>query len=319
MAPGVLPGEEFLNPFYIAPTLEALMNPTLYFNGILPQTPSTERSFVLDVVKNTAAADIASGAMTIPMPAGEESGLTELSMTNISEMKGKIPKVGYEFDLSEEMLASSARTLSELDLRMKKAAYGMSYAQNLLTIQAMSAGAKASGFTPAKTWNDTSGKQNPINDITSYQFDFINKGYPNRALSWFMNQDKLEQLALYANNRDNCSYTIDPAQQFMTIEGVPSLAGMKFYNTFDEYTSGHLLTFDPRPSVHPGAEIMTYVDPKHGVQLANPDNNGVPDYSNICVNITYEEKNPFGATVEVWTNVLPIVKIGDVIMDGTGI
>jgi hypothetical protein len=317
---GVLPGEEFLNEFYIDQELRAVMENQLYFNGILPQTDTTERSVVYDVIKNTASKDIADGTMTIPMPAGEEAALTELKMTNISEMKGKIPKIGYQFNLSEEVLSSKARTISELDLRTKKAGYGMAYAANILTVKALSAGAKSSGYSPAKVWNDTSGKQNPINDITSFSFDFINKGYPNRALNYYMNQDKLEQLAIYCNNRDtNISYTIDPQQQFMTIEGIPSLAGMKFWNVFDEYTAGHFLTLDTRPTVHPGAEILRYIDPKHGVQVANPDNQGTPDYTGICVNVDQETKNPFGTTVEVWMNMLPIVKIGDVIMDGAGI
>lgn len=316
MATMVLPGEQFLNPFYIDQELRAAMEPQLYFNGVLPQTDVTERNVIYDMIENTAAADVAAGVSTIPMPTGEDAALTELKMTNISEMKGKIPKIGFEFDLSREMLLNKARTSSELDLRLKKAGYIMAYALNNMTIDALSTNATASTHVPSVAWDASSGKQNPIKDITSFYFDFINKEYPNRANTFFMNQNHIEAFVEHLNDAE-LDYTFEN-ENVISVPGSPSLQNMKFVNVYDQYTDNHLLMMDLRPQVHPGAEIWRYNDPEFGVQAANPQS-GTPDYTGIHVNVTREDKNPFPTTVEIWMNVLPTVKIAEVIVDGGSI
>jgi hypothetical protein len=312
-----LPGEEFLNPFYLDQELREVTEPLLYFNGVLPNTDATERDIIYDQIKNTAAADLEDGVMSLPMPSGEESALTKLKMRNISRMEGSIPKIGYEMDISRDVLASKERTLSDLNLKMKKAGYGIAYMCNKLTLDALAAGAKTSTYSVPYVWDSATGKQNPIADLLGAYYDFKVKGYGNRAMNWFFNENNHQELTQYLT--DNDIDFVFSGEDKIQITGKTAVSNLEIRDVGDQYTEGSYLAMDLRPQVHPGAETFRYIDPKFAVEKANPDQTEVPDYTGMHINVTTMDKNPFTTTVEAWVNFLPVVKVEDVIMNGTGV
>lgn len=320
MAPDTLPGEEFLNDFFIDKELRAILEPSLYFNNILPTTDATERSVIYDILENTASKDLDDGIMSLPAPVGEEAALNKLKMRNISQLEGKIPKIGYEIDISRETLNSKNRTLSDLNLKIKKAAYGVSYAVNALTLSKLGAAAKASTYTPAVTWGSTTGKQNPVADMIEGFYEFKSKDYPNMARNWFMNDINHKEAVQYLTNRE-IDFSLGADGRTLTVPGKAALANMTFKNVEDQYTEGKSLVMDlSNPAtIHPGAEYLRYIDPKFAVQQPAADPNEENTYTGVHVNITEMEKNPFTTTIEVWLNILPITKIEDVIMEQSGL
>lgn len=320
MAPNTLPGEAFLNDFYIDQELRAALEPGLYFNNVLPINDTTERSVIYNVLENTAAKDLEDGIMSLPAPAGEEAALTKLKMRNVSELKGKIPKIGYEFDVSRETLNSKNKTLADLNLKIKKAAYGVTYAVNALSLAKFAASAKASTYSIPTTWGDASGKQNPIADLIEGFYEFKNKEYPNMARNWFMHDTNHKELVQYLTNRE-IDFSFGADGRTLTVPGKAALANMSFKNVEDQFTLNSALAMDltnPQ-SIYPGAEYWRYIDPKFAVQVPQADPKEETQYTGVHVNITEMEKNPFTTTVEVWLNILPVVKIEDVIMTQAGL
>lgn len=315
-----LPGEAFLNPFYFDKELRGALEPTLYFNNLVPINDATERSVIYEVLENTASKDLDDGVMSLPAPAGEESALTKLKMRNVSELKGKIPKIGYEMDISRDVLASKAKTMSDLNLKIKKAAYGISYAVNSLSLSKFGAAAKTSSYSVPVTWGSDTGKQNPIRDLIEGFYEFKTKDYPNMARNWFMHDTNHKELVQYLTNRE-IDFDLGMDGRTLTVPGKAALANMSFKNVEDQYTENSALAMDlSNPSgIYPGAEYWRYIDPKFAVQQPPRDPNEENQYTGVHVNITEMDKNPFTTTVEVWLNILPVAKIEDVIMNQTGL
>jgi hypothetical protein len=310
-----LPGEAFLNKYWIDETVRKMMEPLLYFNGKLPITNSTEKSFIYEVMENTATADLEDGIMSLPLPGGEEAALTRLNMSNISEVKARIPKVGYKIPLTRDLL-SKTTVENELNIRMGKAAWGMAYYLNKLTIDTMVAGARASTYNIPYVWDSATGKQNPPADLVKMWFEYKNKGFPNRARDIFFEDSNMEDLVLELQNRD-IKFVLDG--NTLKVPEYPQLANMTFYNVEDQLTTGTSLTMDlSGGAVYPGAEIYRYIDQNFAVTPANPEQTEPADPTGIHVNIVTETQNPFTTFVEVWMHPLPVVKIDDLIMAQTG-
>jgi|GEM_PF-6624703 len=313
----MLPGEAYLNPFKLDEELREIVEPQLFFNNLAPNTDTTERAVIYDVLENTANKDLQDGVMTLPAPAGEEAALTKLKMRNITSLEGKIPKIGYEFDISRDVLSSSVRTISDLNVKMKKAGYGISYAVNKFTLQVLQAGAKELTYNPTTVWDSNTGDQNPIKDMIEAWYDFIDYGYPNRAYTTFLHFNNHKELAEFLIDMDIDFQFV--GENIIEITGNPAMAGRQFYNVNDQYTEGKYLTMDLRPNVHPGFETYRYIDPKFGIEIPKADPNEATTYTGININVTTMDKNPFTTTVEMWLNYLPVVKIEDVIGEGDGI
>lgn len=318
MAPNTLPGEEFLNNFYFDKELRAAIEPELYFNNLVPTNDATERKVIYDVLENTASKDLDDGIMSLPAIAGEEAALNKLNMSNISELKGRIPKIGYAIDLSRDVLNSKSKTISDLNLKIKKAAYGISYTLNSLSLTKFGAAAKTSGYSVPITWGSDTGKQNPVADLIEGFYEFKTKDYPNMARNWFMHDTNHKELVQYLTNRD-IEFSLGGDGRTLTVPGKAALAGMEFRNVEDQYTENSALAMDLSPNLYCGAEYWRYIDPKFAVQVPSADPNEENEYTGVHVNITEMEKNPFTTTIEVWLNILPVVKVPDVIMTQAGL
>ena len=312
---GTLPGEAFLNEFWLDPTLRELLEPQLYFNNLIPTTDATERAVIYNQINNTAAKDIENGVMSLPMPAGEESGLTKLKMTNISELKGKIPKIGYSFELSRDLLENKAKTENWLNTCIKKAAYGISYMVNSLTLDRIQKG-RSNPTTPSITWGSDTGKQNPIEDLINSWYDYKQKGYANRAYFQYFNTINHKELVQYLTNRE-IEFQYEDANT-ITIPGVASLKNRKFIDVEDQYPEGSYATLDLSPTVDPGIAMWRYIDPEFAVEQPSPDGNGT-QYTGVHINTSRMDKNPFTTTVEMWLNILPVLTNKDVVMNSNGI
>lgn len=312
-----LPGAAFLNKYWIDETLREAMNPLLFFNGMLPITDSDSKAFIYDKIENTATADLEDGVMSLPLPGGEEAALTRLNMSNISQVKGRIPKVGYMVPLSRDLL-SQTNIQNEMEIRLGKAAFGMSYYMNQLTIDALAAGATAGSVSIGTTWGDSSGDQNPVNDLIEMWFDFKEKEYPNRLYDGFVNTIHQKELMTYLSSID-ADFSFED-ERTLVIGDYPGLRGMKIHDCEDQVTEGTIIEMDGRDSVYPGAEIYRYIDNDFAVKVANPDAPAeAPDPTGVHVNIYTEQKNPYTTFLEVWMHPLPVVKISELIKAQTGL
>lgn len=318
MAEQVLPGEAFLNKYVLDTKLRKNLEPLLYFNNVLPTTDVDEERFIYEVLENTAAKDLNDGVMTLPMPSGEEAGLTELKMTNISQEKGRTFQIGYAMKLSRDMLRNKARTESELNIRIAKAAWGMAYSINKLTIDSLLASARVSTYSPSVTWGSTTNNQKPLLDLIKGWYEYKSPEYPNRAMNWLMETTNHQELVEYLTvNEIDFNFLNENTIQ---IGGYPALKNMQFTDVEDQLTHGTSVVADLRGgSIYPGAEMYRLNDPEFAIQRANPDQNTPPDYTGVHVNVTRMDTKPFTTTVEIWTDLVPIVKVEDVIMKQDGL
>lgn len=312
-----LPGDAFLNKYWLDQTLREKMDPLLFFNNKLPITDSTEKTFIYEVIENTATADLENGVMSLPLPGGEEAALTRLNMSNISEVKGRIPKIGYEIPLSRDLL-SKTTIQSELELRIGKAAFGMSYYMNQLTLDTLIGGASAGSVSISPTWGSTTGTQDPVKDLINMWYDFKEKEYPNRAYDHFMETVNHQELIQYLSARE-IEFNFDD-ERTVSIPSFPGLRGMRFHDVEDQMTHGTDLIMDLRGgAIYPGAEIYRYIDNEFAVRQANPDQPEENDPTGVHVNIYRETKNPYTTFVELWMHPLPVVKIDEMIKAQTGL
>lgn len=313
-----LPGAAFLNKYWLDQTLREAMNPLLFFNGMLPVTNSDSKAFIYDVIENTATKDLEDGVMSLPLPSGEEAALSRLNMSNISQVKGRIPKIGYKIPLSRELL-SQTNIQNEMEMRIQKAAFGISYYLNDLTLDTLSAGATAGGVTIETTWGDASGEQTPIEDLIDMWYDFKEKEYPNRMNDVFLETANHQEIVKYLTSKE-IDFTFQD-ERTAIVDNYPGLRGMRLHDVEDQLTTGTAITMDGRDSVYPGAEIYRYIDNDFAVRIANPDagEGAKPDPTGVHVNIVTEQENPFTTFVELWMHPLPVVKVAKMIKKQTGL
>lgn len=313
-----LPGAAFLNKYWVDETLREAMNPLLFFNGLLPVTNSDSKAFLYDVIENTATADIEDGVMSLPLPGGEEAALTRLEMSNIEQEKGRIPKVGYVIPLSYDLLNQS-NIQNEMQIRLQKAAFGMSYHMNQLIIDTLSAGATAGGVSIGTEWGDSSGEQDPVSDLIKMWYDFKEKEYPNRMFDVMTETVNHQEFVEYLSTRD-IDFTFQD-ERTIVVDTYPGLRGMRVHDCEDQLPHGTSITMDGRDTVYPGAEVYRYIDPNFAVQVANPEGGegAKPDPTGVHVNVVTEEKNPFTTFLEVWMYPLPVVKVSKMIKKQTGL
>jgi hypothetical protein len=311
-----LPGAAFLNKFWLDQQLREKMNPLLYFNGILPVTDSTEKQFLYEVIENTATVDLEDGVMSLPLPSGEEAALSRLEMSNISQVKGRIPKVGYMIPLSRDLLSKST-IQNEMEMRIGKAAFGMSYYMNSLIIDTLVAGATSGTVSISPTWGSATGSQDPIKDLINMWYDFKEKEYPNRMNDIFCETVTHQEAIQYLSSMD-IDFTLQD-ERTISVDTYPGLRGLKIHDVEDQLPHGTAIELDGNPSVYPGAEIYRYIDNDFAVRVANPDNGGVADPTGVHVNVWTETKNPFTTFVELWMHPLPVVKIAKMIKAQTGL
>jgi hypothetical protein len=294
------------------------MNPLLFFNGLLPVTDSDSKAFIYDVIENTATKDLEDGIMSLPLPSGEEAALSRLNMSNISQVKGRIPKIGYKIPLSYDLL-SKTNIQNEMEMRIQKAAFGMSYYLNDLILDTLSAGATAGGVSIGTEWGDANGEQDIVTDLIKMWYDFKEKEYPNRLNDVFLETANHQEIVEYLSSRD-IDFTFQD-ERTAVVDTYPGLRGMKLHDVEDQLTHGTAIGLDGRDSVYPGAEIYRYIDNNFAVRVANPDagEGAKPDPTGVHVNIVTEQENPFTTFVELWMHPLPVVKVSKMIKKQTGL
>jgi len=311
-----LPGAAFLNKYWLDQTLREAMNPLLFFNGLLPVTDSDSKAFIYDVIENTATKDLEDGVMSLPLPGGEEAALTRLNMSNISQVKGRIPKVGYKIPLSRDLL-SQTNIQNEMEMRVQKAAFGMSYHMNDLIIDTLSAGATAGTVSITNTWG--SGDEAPVDDLIAMWYDFKEKEYPNRMFDVMAETVNHQEFVQYLSSID-VDFTFQD-ERTVVVDSYPGLRGMRIHDCEDQLTHGTAITLDGRDNVYPGAEVYRYIDNDFAVRKANPEagEGAKPDPTGVHVNVYTEQKNPYTTFVELWMHPLPVVKVAKMIKKQTGL
>ena len=314
MATQVLPGEAFLNKYYLDERLRMYLEPALYFNGKLPTKTTTSRSFIYDVQDNTAAQDIADGVMTLPLPTDESAGLTELKMTEISERKGRALSLGYRVPVSPEKLTEQVRAESEIDLITSKMAYGISYKANKLILDTLYNGATSSSYSPGATWATST---DILKDIIEVWYEMKQPAYANRAINWFLNTVNHKEMVEHLNDLDIDFQLND---NVLTIPNKPQLSQMEFMDVEDQMTEGNGLIMDLRGgAIYPGAEVYRYIEPDHAVRALDGDGNPTNNFTGIHVNVDVLTKKPFTRYIEMWINLVPVIKNDDVILKQAGI
>lgn len=304
--------EYFLNKHNIERLFIKNMEPALHFNGILPVTDIDSSDFTYIEDDLTATKDITDGVQGEPMPAGEMSQLTEISISDVSQKVGKIYKMGYKIKFSRDVLRRQD-IIDEFQRTYHNVGFGIAYKINGMLINGLTGGAGAGKATIPVTWGSDTGKQNPLEDIIKSSFAYKLPTKPRRLTGIYLNETNYEELLIWCYDNDH-KWERDPTGA--TVLQVPQMLGMSFFDVDDQISEGYWLGMDIRPQIYPGATVYRSIDPKFssaGANQKNPQEGATRDQTVINVNVKEQDEYPFITVIDVWT------EMGLAIKDSTGI
>jgi hypothetical protein len=289
--------QRFLTKEHVEAQIFEIMNPFLYFEGVLPDIRIDARSVTYKQETTSASSDTNKKK---PKIRTASSDFTFVNIEKITPKSAILNQYGFAARIDREAIRY-AEGIDEINRAFRRIGFWLAQDVNQTIVDTIEA--NATGPT-TKLGNPTdwdAAGASPVQDLMNVSEDMRQEGYPYRATDIYLHDDNWYELNSYVtfldNRRIDATTTIgqDNEANVMSINVLP---GMTEWGLLSSVTAGDILALDRN---NPAGAQYHSIDPEFSVTRADGS------VSPLQVN-TYRDQDTHDTVIQVWKDYTVAIK-----------